>query len=167
MKISSKILIGLIILPFIHMNCTKPYPPATFKPIIEKYVEYWNTGNFDNIEKVLHPDFELRMTPKFEAEIGISVFKKSVLKWREAYPDFHIELHEIIYDKDSAAARWTITATNTGHGWHPPTGKNVKVMGISILHFVDNKIKDEWIASNNLDWLQQLGYTFSPPSEKE
>jgi len=137
------------------------------KPKIEKYVSYWNTGNFEDIENVLHKDFELRMTPKFSPEKGIVRFQESITYWRRAYPDFYIKLDEILYTNDAAAARWTITATNTGAGNHPPTGKNIKVSGISIIHFVDGKIKDEWIASNNLDWLQQLGYTIVAPEFEE
>ena len=68
-----------------------------------------------------------------------------------------------IHSRNKAAAKWTIEATNTGQGWHPPTGKHVEVIGISILHFADGKIKDEWIASNNLYWLQQLGYKLESP----
>ena len=163
-RFSNTILV-LFFLSLTILNCKNPNPSTTFNPIIEKYVELWNTGNFDEIEMILHPDFELRMTPKYKAESGIQTFKENVLKWREAYPDFHIEIHEIIFDKDIAAARWTITATNTGQGLHAPTGKHVEVMGMSIVHFVANKIKDEWIASNNLDWLQQLGYKIVQPSE--
>lgn len=55
-----------------------------------------------------------------------------------------------------AAVRWTIKAAKTNPVWYPSTRRPVEVMGISILHFADNKIKDEWIASNNLDWSQQL-----------
>lgn len=35
-----------------------------------------------------------------------------------------------------------------GAGMHPPAGKHIKVMGISIVHFEEDKIRDEWIASN-------------------
>ena len=104
------------------------------------------------------------MTPKFEAEKGIELFKESVTRLRKAYPDFNIEMNEIVYDIDKAAARWTITATNTGEGSFPPTGKHVEVIGISIVHFENGKIKDEWIASNNIYWLQQLGFSIVPPS---
>ena len=100
------------------------------KNLIEKYVEYWNTGNFEEIDKILHHEFELRMTPKFEPEKGIDIFKEDVLKWRQAYPDFHIEIYEIINENNKAAVRWTIKATNTGPGWHPPTGKHVEVIGM-------------------------------------
>jgi len=165
MNIFSKIISGLFLLTIIFVNCTKQSPSVKYESLIEKYVNIWNTGNFDEVEAILHPEFELRMTPKFKAEKGIQTFKNSISKWRKAYPDFNIKVHEILYDKDSASGRWTITATNTGPGSHPPTGKHIDVMGISIFHFIDGKIKDEWIASNNIDWLTQLGYKLVPPSE--
>ncbi len=156
-------LLLLVSILMIMNNCQRQDPSAEFKPLIDKYVGYWNTGNFEGIEDVLDPDFELRMTPKFEPELGIDTFKTSILKLREAYPDFKIVINEIIYDVDKAAALWTITATNTGPGRHPPTGKKIVVTGISIVHFKDGKIKDEWIAGNNGYWLTQLGFKLVPP----
>ena len=134
--------------------------------LVDKYVEFWNTGNFDGIEDMLHPEFELRSTPNYEVENGIDIFKESITKLRTAYPDFHIQLDEEIYSKNKGAVRWTVTATNTGEGSMPVTGKQVKVKGISIFHIKDNKIKDEWIASNDLHWVQQLGFTLAPPSDE-
>jgi predicted ester cyclase len=159
------VIMSIILILNCHLNQESSFNKQ--KNLIEKYVEYWNTGHFEEIDKILHPEFELRMTPKFEPEKGIDIFKENVLKWRQAYPDFHIEIHEIINEYNKAAAKWTIKATNTGQGWHPPTGKHVEVIGISVLHFVDGKIKDEWIASNNLYWLLQLGYTLKPPSKEK
>ena len=76
--------------------------------------------------------------------------------------DFHITADELIYAPNAVTARWTIQATNSGPGSHPPTGKTVVVPGISIIHVSDGKITDEWIASNNLYWAEQLGYTLTP-----
>jgi predicted ester cyclase len=68
---------------------------------------------------------------------------------------------------DKIAALWTITATNTDPGSHPLTGKHVEVMGMSIIHFENGKIKDEWIASNDGYWLQQLGFKLAPPTPEQ
>jgi steroid delta-isomerase-like uncharacterized protein len=148
---------------YIFNSCQHQHPKEQLDPIIKKYVAYWNTGNFEGIEDVLHSEFELRTTPKFEPKIGIESFKKSIIKWRSVYPDFNIVLNEIIYDNDKAAAFWTIKATHLGEGNIPPRGKKIEVSGISIVHFEEGKIKDEWICSNNLFWLQQLGYKLLPP----
>jgi len=124
---------------------------------VEKYVAYWNTGQFEGIHDVLSEDFEIRSSPQFESEIGIDTFKESILNVRKSYPDFHITVNEKIYSMDSVAARWTVTATGK-------TGKELNIMGMSIIHFVNGKITDEWISNNDLSWLQQLGYTIQPPS---
>jgi len=152
---------------FVLTGCTKPHPSTKLNPILEKYIDYWNTGEFQGIEEILHPDFELRMTPKYEAEKGIETFKETVIKWRTAYPDFHLTVNDRVFDIDKIAVLWTITATNTGPGSHPPTGRHVEVMGMSIIHFENGKIKDEWIASNNGYWLQQLGFKLVPPSQEQ
>jgi steroid delta-isomerase-like uncharacterized protein len=147
-------------------GCAKQSNIDYQKQLVDKYVQYWNTGDFDGIEDILHPEFELRMTPTYDAEIGIDKFKESITKLRTAYPDFHIKLDEEIYSNYEGAVRWTIIATHTGEGSMPATGKRVEVSGISIFHIKDNKIKDEWIAGNDLHWLKQLGFTLAPPSDK-
>ncbi len=148
-------------------GCQPDDPARLYRPLILQYVNIWNTGDFTGIENVLHRDFELRMTPKFESEAGIELFKENVSRWRQAYPDFTIRIDELIFGKSATAIRWTITATNSGEGWYPATGKAINVPGMSIIHFKDGKIKDEWIASNNLYWLQQLGFTLKTPFEPQ
>jgi steroid delta-isomerase-like uncharacterized protein len=144
----------------------KPNPTLQFQPLLDEYVEFWNTGSFEGIGEVLHPDFELRMTPRYEAEVGVDAFKNSVTMWRTMYPDFHITVDELFFSENAAAARWTITATNTGDGPSPPTRKAIQVPGLSLFHFEDGKIKDEWIASNNMEWRRQLGFTLTAPRNK-
>lgn len=138
--------------------CNKKDSAAVLSPKIDKLLDYWNTGNYEGIEDVLHPEFEMRMSPKYEPEKGIAAFKESVSKTRESYPDFHITIEEGLYGNNIAAGRWMIHATSK-------TGKKMNVMGISMLHFADGMIKDEWISSNDLLWMEQLGYELLPPKK--
>ena len=169
MKHPFKVLAVLILSVSIICSCSNEQKetPPDFKLMIEKYVGYWNTGQFDGIGELLCDSFELRMTPLFEPETGIETFKNHVTNWRTAYPDFLITIEEILISENAVAGRWTITASNTGAGSHPPTGKRVEVPGMSIFHFENGKIKDEWIASNNYYWLRQLGFRLVPPSFEE
>lgn len=146
-------------------QCQRPGPAKKYDTLLNDYLAIWNTGQIENLEKIIQPDFELRMTPKYEAEKGIEAFRKSVEFWRKAYPDFKVTVVERIFSENAVAARWIITGTNTGEGWHPATGKRIEVPGMSILHFENNKIKDEWIAGNNGYWLSQLGYKLVAPWE--
>ncbi len=162
MKKQLSILTCLLLLALVvfHSGCNKKDPAAELSPKIDKLLAYWNTGNFEGIEDVLHPEFEMRMSPNYEPEKGIEAFKESVSKTRESYPDFKITIEEGVYGENVAAGRWTIHATSK-------TGKIMNVMGISMLHFADGKIKDEWISSNDLLWMEQLGYQLLPPAKEE
>ncbi len=151
---------------FIQTGCTDNDSSLVMQRTLDRYVEFWNTGKFDGLEAVLHPDFELLMSPAFETEKGLEAFKARVTKLRMGYPDFHLTVNELVRDVGKTAGRWTITATNTGPGAFPPTGKRVEVVGMSIIHFDGGKIRDEWIAGNDLAWLGQLGFTVVPPQPK-
>jgi steroid delta-isomerase-like uncharacterized protein len=156
-----KIFVLFLLIAF--YGCSEKDSSVDLKKKVDMYVEYWNTANFKGIESLLCDDFELIESPTFDAQKGIENFKQTVLAYHTAYPDFKLIVNETIYDKDKIAGIWTISATNTGQGSKPPTGKHISVKGIGIIHFRDGKIKDEWIAGNDYHWLEQLGYTLVPP----
>jgi predicted ester cyclase len=151
-------------LSLIVASCAQPDPSERLKPLVERYVRAWNTGDFNGLDQIVSNQFELRMSPRFEPVRSLDSLKSSITYWRTAYPDFHIDLDEVIYAPNAVTIRWTIRATNTGPGEHPPIGKSVVVPGMSIIHVSAGKIVDEWIASNELYWAQQLGFTLTPTS---
>ena len=61
--------------------------------------------------------------------------------------------------------KWHSTGTNTGRfGELPATGKKVKIEGLSHLYFnEDGKMYQEDVFYNELNLLQQLGYSLNPP----
>ena len=136
----------------------------TMQPVMDQWVKFWNTGDFDNIENILHEDFVLRTTPKFEAIEGIEGCQEYIQMFRTAYPDFSVSIDEVIYGEGGAAALWTVDATNTGEGRFPPTGKHATIQGISIHHFKDGKLLDVWIAQNSRYFLEQFGFQLMPPA---
>jgi len=152
----------ILSLAFVSFACINPNAKEDvtleLKQKVHKYVEFWNTGQFEGIEDVLCDSFEIRTTPEYEPELGIEAFMKSISNTRKAYPDFQLTINEEFYTTNAAAALWTIKATSK-------TGHVIVNQGMSIAHFVDGKIEDEWIANNDLHWLTQLGYTVLPPSE--
>ncbi len=42
--------------------------------------------------------------------------------------------------------------------------KAVKVLGLTILRFADGKVTEERVAFDGGNWMQQLGYTMTPPA---
>ena len=157
MKNQIKILAGLFTLCFVMtFGCNQKDNSVELLSQVEKLVAFWNSGNFDGIEYVLSEDFEMRVSPLFEPEKGIETFKESVLNARKLYPDFEIVIDESILSDNAVSGRWTIHATSQ-------TGKSLIIPGMSIFHFNDGKIKDEWISNNDLLWLNQLNYSIKPP----
>ena len=133
------------------------------KPLADKYVEAWNTGNLDGLDAIFDPRFVRRanLLPDVQGADGL---KKVMSGFRTAYPDLKIVLTDEVYSGNEAAARWTFTGTNTGSGEMPPTGKSVKIWGLSILRFANGKITEEIVAYDNQSFMEQLGYTMTPPA---
>lgn len=162
----SAVLIFMIFSAPLFLGCSSDKMPEATKKTFDRFIGYWNSGQFDGIEEVLTQDFEMIESPEFEPRKGIDYFKKLVSNTRTTFPDFRIVVNEIIYSRDRAAFIWTVTGTQTGPGEISPTGRTINGKGISVLHFSNGKVKDEWLANNNLQWFMQLGYTIVPPEVK-
>jgi predicted ester cyclase len=158
----------LLLTTFIAAAGLSQTPEASrqMKPIIDKYVEVWNTGNVKDLDAIVDPHFVRHANSEPVVE-DIDGLKKVISRFRTAYPDLKIVVNEDIYAENKSVGRWALTGTNTGAGEMPPTGKAVKQWGISILHFANGKITEEYAGFDNLALMQTLGYTLAPPSEKE
>jgi steroid delta-isomerase-like uncharacterized protein len=149
-------------------SCQKSDYKQQINPLVNKYVEVWNTGNLEELDAITSPDFELRMIPDFEAKNGRELLKEEITNTRKAFPDFNLDVNEKLFVGDSAVViRWTLTGTNTGESTMPPTGNKVKLPGFSIIFFSDNLITGECIAFSDLMWISQLGFTVTPPEFTE
>lgn len=82
-----------------------------------------------------------------------------------AFPDLRLSLEEAFVQNGKAFMLWSTEGTNTGtYGEMGATGKKVKINGMSHLYFdKTGKLYRENVYFNELDLLQQLGYTLIPP----
>jgi steroid delta-isomerase-like uncharacterized protein len=75
-----------------------------------------------------------------------------------AMPDIHIEIHGIVAEGDTTAARFTITGTDTGGFMGmPPSGKRVSITGMDFMRWRDELVVEHWGEMDMLALLQQLG----------
>ncbi|MCE2611779.1 ester cyclase [Flavobacteriaceae bacterium D16] len=83
-----------------------------------------------------------------------------------AFPDLVITADNAQYKGNLAFLQWNAKGTNTGvFGEVSPTGKRVNINGLSHLRFSEEgKIIEEIVYYNELELLQQLGYTLIPPN---
>src|SRR4051794_17788474 len=62
-----------------------------------------------------------------------------------AMPDIHIDVHEVVSERDLTAARFTITGTDTGGFMGmPATGTEVTVTGMDFMRFRGDRVCEHW-----------------------
>jgi steroid delta-isomerase-like uncharacterized protein len=82
---------------------------------------------------------------------------------RGAFPDIHVVVEDAFGAEDRVVVRWSATMTHRGeHLGMPATGKSVRIAGMSIARFADNKIVEGWNNWDQLGMLKQIGVYRSP-----
>lgn len=142
----------------------KPDPSVELKPVVDKYIEAWNNGNFDLFNTIFDSNYVHHENQSPEIQ-GIEGIEKLISGFRTAYPDGKLVLEEEIYSENKSVGRWVYTGTNTGPGQMPSTGKSVSMWGVSILHFANGKITEEWASFDTQSLMEQLGYKMMLPVE--
>ena len=150
---------GLVLVLLFGGIACRPSRTEHQRALLERYGAYWNTGQTDGIEGVLHPDYELRYAPDFKPSVkGIEAFRTEMARMRTL--SFTVALDEAVYGPETIALRWTCSAT-----YPDPAGgaaKTARAKGLSLIHLKHGKIADEWIAYDRQDWMQQLGFELKP-----
>lgn len=161
------ILLALLALS-LFLSCTKENYKEKIDPVIDKYVEAWNTGNLTLLNGIVDSTFELRKVPDFLPLKGIKALEDYIVQTRTVIPDFMLKKDLKLFVGDSAVAvTWTFSGTYKGESELPPTGKKLDVPGFSILFFSGDKLTGEWIAFSDLTMFKQLGYNIVLPETKE
>ena len=78
----------------------------------------------------------------------------------DAFPDFKLEILDLVVDDDRAAVRWRVTGTFNGSRSFQglaPTGKQVDITGIGIFRFSGGKVVESWDNFDQLGLMRQLG----------
>ena len=131
---------------------------ATLHRIFDEIV---NKGDLDAADELFADDF-IDHGPGGELH-GREEFKASIAQWRDAVPDVHTEISNIIVDGDTAA--WLVhgTGTHTGDGLgFPATNKRFDTVSANLARFVDGKAVEHWSEQGMFSMLVQLGVIPAP-----
>jgi steroid delta-isomerase-like uncharacterized protein len=110
----------------------------------------WNAGE----EAV----FEEHLAADFGGPGGRERFKAMVLGFRSAFPDLHMEVHDMFGTDDKVVTRWTMHGTHRGEfRGVAPTGREIQIGGIAIDVMRDGQRVDGWAQFDQLGLLVQLG----------
>ena len=123
--------------------------------------EVWNWRRFDKISSYFVPNYLCR-TPPDKTIYGLGDYRAHVLAWIAAFPDARMDVDHVYWvgnEKDGfrVATRWTLTGTHDGPGVHgAPTGKPIRIMGISHHLLKDGRLMGEWTVFDGLALLKQI-----------
>jgi steroid delta-isomerase-like uncharacterized protein len=117
--------------------------------------ELLSKGKFELAEQLYAKDF---VNHGLHRNITLEEDQAALKGWHQAFPDLAIVPEKLIAEGDLVTIYWIARGTNTGTGnGLPATGKKAEQAGITIWRIVNDKIKEEWSAFDQLSLMQQLG----------
>ena len=129
--------------------------------------EIWNRRMFGKVEEYYAPNYLCHSASDREL-YGIGDLREDILARIAAFPDAAMHIDDLYWNDDGGgryrtAVLWTLVGTHTGPSrYGPPTGRRVRVMGITN-HIVEGgKFVQEWTEWGEFNLLKQL---YAPPTE--
>lgn len=134
---------------------------SNFKRFIDNA---WNNKNMDTLKSVSVENYIKNMNG-IQVAANQSEMQAHMKLYFIGFPDGKITIDETTVKDLNLFTHWTFSGTNTGvFGETAPTGKKIQVTGYSKILFNDEgKMVREDEYYNELELLQQLGYTLQPP----
>ena len=122
------------------------------------FEEVWNQGKESAIDELLSPEGVGFGLAEGETEVhGPPQLKPFVRNMRNAFPDFHIKIEDMMAEGDKVAVRFQVTGTHKGDGLgFPPTGNKIELTGMTIIRFERGQLVHGWNNWDQLGMLRQL-----------
>lgn len=125
--------------------------------LVRTTLDLLNANNLDACVARMAPDFVMHLAEHPEPLPGPEAWRQGAMMLRQAFPDLHIELDDIVADENRVAVRLTLQGTQTGEflGW-APTGRQVKYVSHEFYRVADGLFVEEWVCSDTASLFQQL-----------
>jgi len=124
------------------------------------YDEIWNGQCYETAADLFDPEFRHDAAPGIR---GGAAKVAAIRGYHAAFPDLRISIDDLVIGDDRAAARWTVTGTDTGGlKGRPPTGRSVRAWGVEHLGIRDGRVVSDWLGVDWLGILVQLGAIPNP-----
>ena len=125
--------------------------------ILRYFEDVWNRGKLEELDALLDANY-VNHTPSIPNPLpGAAGLAPIVRAMREAFPDLHFKIEEIIATEDSVVARVVMVGTHRGSLFGlPATGRRVEVDQINIEHIRNGRIVEHWRLTDELTLMKQL-----------
>lgn len=131
------------------------------KVAMRRFVDALNSGDADviskTIDEVVQPDVLIR-TPLPIESTGAQALKEVFAKLRQAFPDLHVSIEDLIAEGDKVVSRNIVTGTHRGEYMGlPPTGKSITYGEMFVVRILDGRIAETWAVVDVFSQMRQLG----------
>lgn len=120
------------------------------------FEQIWNEKDESAIDRFIKDDAQGN-----DADFGSGRegFRTQWREWITAMPDLHFEIRDLIAEDDKVLTRWTLTGTHTGGDLlgASPSGKAIKVDGMSLDRVENGVVVEGFDGWDNYGFRQQLG----------
>jgi steroid delta-isomerase-like uncharacterized protein len=127
------------------------------KVLVRRFVEeFWSSGNLAAADELIAQDATITL-PGI-GQVDHATLKGFARTLRDAFPDWHSTLEEMVGEADTVAERWTGTGTHQGEFQGiAPTGRRVKIPGVVFYRIASGKITEFRGQFDGAAMMQQLG----------
>jgi predicted ester cyclase len=123
------------------------------KKNVETLFETFNRGDLGSIDGLVGPEYV-----GAQGDRGPAGFRTVVVGLRNAFPDLHYTIDDLLAVGDQVAIRWHWTGTHKApFRAFAATGKPVSNTGMGIFRLRDGKVVEAVLETDRLGFLEQIG----------
>jgi predicted ester cyclase len=129
------------------------------------YEEGFNQGNLDVVEEIVAPDAITHDPIILDAPTGPDAIRGGIEMIRKAFPDFRVEVLDLLAEGDRVASFLSMSGTNTGdYRRGGATHKTGTMRAFFLWRVAGGRLAESWGMADRFQFLQQLGFV---PSDDE
>ncbi len=118
----------------------------------------FNEGDLAGVEQYFTADYEVHAPGVPPLPPGPGAFQEAVNLWRDAFPDIHVTVEDVVGEGEKVYCRFTTRGIHSGSLMGiPPSGLQVTIHEMSCHRLVNGKVVESWIGDNVPNILHQIG----------
>lgn len=129
------------------------------KLIAQRFLQVWTPEGRSLVDDMTAPDFAFAYNSWQEVGQGAALFKQILAQTHDSFPDMQIHAEDVVAEGDRVVVRWTYAASHRKNVLFgvPPSGKRVRVSGVTFYRIVNQKIVEELGFADTMSLMLQLG----------
>ena len=137
-----------------------------------RYVELWNTGNFDQMESLFTPPVVM-VSRGNRVLLTFEMLRRVITAWRKSVPDLNFKIEDTIVEGDKVALRLSFTGSYKERlfaGTAVPTPeipRTVRATEMLMFHLKDGKINQIWEEYDEVRMRVEMGGSWHTNEELE